>query len=71
MPSPFKQKLRKIHHSLESLVKKALNKFLAAKIIFPVQHATWVANLVPVRKKYGENTNLHRFLKYEPSKLER
>jgi hypothetical protein len=25
-----------------------------AKIIFPVPHTTWVANLVPVRKKLGD-----------------
>ena len=33
---PFQQKLRKMHPSLEPLVKKELNKLLAAKIIFPV-----------------------------------
>ena len=33
---PFQQKLRKMHPSLESLVKKELNKLLTAKIIFPV-----------------------------------
>ena len=31
-----KQKLRKMHSSLEPLVKKELNKLLAAKIIFPI-----------------------------------
>ena len=43
-----------MHPSLESLVKKELNKLLAAKIIFLVRHTTWVANLVPVRKKSGD-----------------
>ena len=43
-----------MHPSLEPLVKKELNKLLAAKITFPVQHTTWVANLVPVRKKSGD-----------------
>ena len=43
-----------MHPSLESLVKKELNKLLATKIIFPVRHTTWVANLVPVRKKLGD-----------------
>ena len=43
-----------MHPSLEPLVKKELNKLLAAKIIFPVRHTTWVANLVPVRKKSGD-----------------
>ena len=27
---------------------------LAAKIIFPIRHTQWVANLVPVRKKNGD-----------------
>ena len=52
---PFQQKLRKIHPSLETLVKIELNKILATKIIFPVWHTTCVENLVPVRKKYGQN----------------
>ena len=43
-----------MHPSLELLVKKELNKLLVAKIIFPVRHTTWVANLVPVRKKSGD-----------------
>ena len=51
---PFQQKLRKMHPSLEPDVKKELNKLLAARIIFPVRHAQWVANLVPVRKKSGD-----------------
>ena len=50
----FQQKLRKIHPWLESLVKKELNKLLAAKIIFLVRHTTWVENIVLVRKKSGE-----------------
>ena len=51
---PFQQKLWKMHPSLELLVKKELNKLLAAKIIFSVQHTTWVENLVLVRKKLGD-----------------
>ena len=51
---PFQQKLRKMHPSLEPLVEKELTKLLADKIIFPVRHTTWVANLVPVRKNSGE-----------------
>ena len=43
-----------MHPSLESLVKKELNKLLAAKIIFLVRHTTWVENLVPIRKKLGD-----------------
>ena len=48
---PFQQKLRKYHLSLEPTIKKELNKLLAARIIFPIQHTQWVANLVPVRNK--------------------
>jgi len=33
---PFQQKLWKMHPSLESLMKKELNKLLVAKVIFPV-----------------------------------
>lgn len=43
-----------MHLSLELLVKKELNKILAAKIIFPVCHTTWVSNLVLVDKKSRE-----------------
>ena len=31
-----------------------LNKLLAVRIIFPILHTQWVANLVPVRKKKGD-----------------
>ena len=41
---------------LEPLVKKELNKLLAAKIIFPLRHTTWVGNLVPVINKLGDIT---------------
>jgi hypothetical protein len=51
---PFQQNLRKMHPSLEALVKKELNKFLMDKIVFLVRHTTWVANLISVRKKYRE-----------------
>lgn len=50
----YQQKLRKMHPSLEPLVKKELNKMLDAKIIFPVRHTCWVANLVLVRNKNGD-----------------
>eukprot|EP00253_Pinus_taeda_P025756 PITA_25756 len=51
---PYRKKLRKMHPSLEPLVKKELNKMLDAKIIFPVRDTHWVANLVLVRKKNGD-----------------
>ena len=27
---------------------------LKARIIYPIHHSTWIANIVPVRKKKGE-----------------
>ena len=51
---PFQQKLRKMHAALEPAVKKELNKLLTARIIFPIRHTQWVANLIPVRKKNGD-----------------
>ena len=51
---PYQKKLRKMHPGLEPLVKKELNKMLDAKIIFPVRHTRWVANIVPIRKKNGD-----------------
>ena len=51
---PYQQKLRKMHPSLEPSVKKELDKLLSTRIIFPVRHTQWIANLVPVWKKNGE-----------------
>ena len=39
---------------MEPTIKKELNKLLAARIIFPIQHTQWVANFVLVRKKNGD-----------------
>lgn len=49
--NPVQQKLSKMHPNLEPTVKAELNKLLAGRIIFPVHHTQWVANLVPVQKK--------------------
>ena len=51
---PYQQKLRKIHPSLDPPVKKELDKLLSARIIFPIRHTQWIANLVPVHKNNGE-----------------
>ena len=51
---PFQQKLRKMHPTLEPVVKKELNKLVTTRIIFLVCHTQWVANLDPVRKKNGD-----------------
>src|SRR5277367_1741658 len=44
----------KFHPDLEPQMKQELKKLLDMKIIFPVRHTEWVANLVPVRKKNGD-----------------
>ena len=36
------------------LIEKEVKKLLDAKIIVPLRYSSWVANLVPVRKKNGE-----------------
>ena len=36
------------------VIEKEVKKLLDAKIIVPLRHSSWVANLVPVRKKNGE-----------------
>ena len=51
---PFRQKLRRINPTLLPVIEKEVRKLLDAKIIVPLQYSTWVANLVPVRKKNGE-----------------
>jgi len=35
-------------------MKQELIKLLDSKIIYPIKHSSWVANLVPIRKKSGE-----------------
>lgn len=51
---PYRQKLRNINPTLAPLVKKELEKMLAAGIIAPTRHTSWVSNPVIVRKKNGE-----------------
>jgi hypothetical protein len=36
------------------MIEKKVKKLLDAKIIIPLRYSTWVANLVPIRKKNGE-----------------
>jgi hypothetical protein len=43
-----------MHPNMEPLVKGELNMLLDAKIIFPVIHTRWIANVVPVRNKNGD-----------------
>ena len=51
---PYRQKLRSVNPKLAPLIKKELEKMLAAGIIRPVRHTTWVFNLVIVGEKSGE-----------------
>ena len=51
---PFHQKLRRINPALFPIIEKEVKKLLDAKIIVPLRYSSWVANLVPVRKKNGE-----------------
>ena len=51
---PFRQKLRRINPTLFPVIEKEVKKLLDAKIIVPLRYSSWVANLVPVRKKNGE-----------------
>ena len=50
---PFRQKIRQINPKLAPIIKKELEKMLAAGIIAPTRHSTWCSNLVVVRKKNG------------------
>jgi ribonuclease HI len=51
---PFKQKMRQINPTLLSVMEREVKKMLDAQIIVPLRYSSWVANLVPVRKKSGE-----------------
>ena len=51
---PFRQKLRRINLTLFPVIEKEFKKLLDAKIIVPLRYSSWVANLVPIRKKNGE-----------------
>ena len=51
---PFRKKLRIINPALFPVIEKEVTKLLDAKIIVPLRYPSWVANLIPVRKKNGE-----------------
>ena len=51
---PFRQKLRIINLALLLVIEKEAKKLLDGKIIVPLRCSTWVANMVPVRKKNGK-----------------
>ena len=57
--NPFRQNLRRMNPTLLPVIKKEVKKGLDSKIIAPLKYSTWVANLVPVHKKW-ENKALRR-----------
>ncbi|CAL2263190.1 unnamed protein product [Prunus armeniaca] len=50
---PIVQPRRNFHHEVEKQIKVEIEKFLAAGFIKPIKHLTWLANIVPVKKKTG------------------
>jgi ribonuclease HI len=51
---PFRQKLRQVNPMFLPVMEREVKKLLDAQIIVPLRYSSWVANLVPVRKKSGE-----------------
>ena len=48
---PFRQKLRRINPALFPVIEKEVKKLLDTKIIVPLRYSSWVANLVPLKKR--------------------
>ena len=61
---PFRQKLRQVNLMLLLVIEKELKKLIDTKIIVPLRFSTWVANLVPMKKKNGK-IKLHVVPKFE------
>ena len=51
---PFHQRKQPVNPLIEPLIMKEVEKLLKEKVIFPIWHSIWVANLVLVHKKNGE-----------------
>lgn len=51
---PAKQMTRKFSPKIDLQIKKEIEKLLEARFIKPIQHPTWLANIVLVRKKNGQ-----------------
>ena len=43
-----------MHPKIKVAMKQEVLKLYKARIIYPIKHSTWVANLVPIKKKNGE-----------------
>lgn len=52
--NPFWQKLRNFNPKLAEEIFHEVDKMLKAQIIYPLHHSTWIANIVPGRKKNSE-----------------
>lgn len=50
---PVKQHARVFHHEIEGQIKEEINKLLKVGFIKPIHYPTWLANVVPVKKKNG------------------
>ena len=50
---PVKQAPRKFADEIEAQINKKIEKLLQAKFIKPIQHPTWLANIILVKKKNG------------------
>nr|MCH9869334.1 hypothetical protein [Serratia marcescens] len=51
---PIKQHPRKMTIELENKVKEEVDQLIQAGFIEPVKYPTWIANIVPVKKKNGK-----------------
>lgn len=52
--SPKKQPQRRFRKELVLEIEKEVNKLIEAGFIREVTYPTWIANIVPVRRKYGQ-----------------
>ncbi|CAL8136643.1 unnamed protein product [Prunus armeniaca] len=50
---PVVQPRRNFHPEIEKQIKVEIEKLLAIGFIKPIKHPTWLANIVPVKKKIG------------------
>ncbi|CAM8996728.1 unnamed protein product [Rhodiola kirilowii] len=51
---PKKQSQRRFRPELVREIEKEVNKLISADFIHEVKYPTWIANIVPVRKKNGQ-----------------
>ncbi|XP_070013287.1 uncharacterized protein [Nicotiana sylvestris] len=52
--TPVKKKLRKFKPDMSLKIKEEVTKQIKAKVLRVVEYPTWLANIVPVPKKYGK-----------------